>query len=84
MINQMTIAHFIGSVLQTLASLERLHSDGEFHAFSGANSVTTGYYRMTPDNKGCSITVDYFHGHYEGSATISFLIDQVEAPHHAN
>ena len=78
MINQMTMTHLIESALHTLASLDHLEADGKLHAFAGANSSTTGYYRMTPDNKECSMTVDYFHGNNEGTATVTFLLEQVE------
>jgi hypothetical protein len=75
MINNQTFSHFIGSAMQTLATLENLKTDGKLHAFIGANNATTGYYRITPDNKDCSVTVDYFHGDYEGIVSITFSID---------
>ncbi|MBR7890248.1 hypothetical protein J9B83_15205 [Marinomonas sp. A79] len=78
MIDQDAFIHFVASAMQTLENMKQLEADGELHAFTGANSATTGYYRMTPDNKNCSVTVDYFHGNYEGSATVTFLIDHVE------
>ncbi|CUB05372.1 hypothetical protein [Marinomonas fungiae] len=49
--------------------------DGKFHTFLGANSATTGYYRISNDGKESSFTVDYFHGEFEGAATFSFMID---------
>lgn len=73
-----TIFHFYGAVIETLTSLKELTADGKLHAFSGSNSATTGYYRITENNKESSFTVDYFHKGFEGSATVTFLIDRAE------
>lgn len=73
--NRETLFHFLGATLETLGSLRNLTADGKLHAFSGNNSATTGYYRITEDSKESSFTVDYFHKGFEGSANITFLID---------
>lgn len=73
-----TLLHFLGATLETLGSLRNFTTDGKLHAFSGSNSTTTGYYRITEDSKESSFTVDYFHKGFEGSATVTFLIDRAE------
>jgi len=74
-----TLLHFLRSTLETLGSLRDLTADGRLHAFSGSNCTTTGYYSISPDAKESSFTIDYFHNGYEGSATVTFLIDRAEA-----
>lgn len=79
MINQEIFSHFIGSSLETLSTLGTLKADGKLHVFTGNTSATTGYYRLSPDGKECSVTVDYFNGEHEGTATFSFAIERMEA-----
>tara|TARA_R110001606_G_scaffold337163_1_gene485165 strand:- start:4013 stop:4264 length:252 start_codon:yes stop_codon:yes gene_type:complete len=78
MINQEIFSHFIESSLETLSTLGTLKADGKLHVFTGNTSATTGYYRISPDGKYCSITVDYFYGEHEGTATFNFVIDHAE------
>ena len=75
-----TLNHFLSTTLETLGSIRGLTNDGKFHAFEGSNSATTGYYRVTTDFKESSFTIDYFHGGFEGSASVTFSIDSMEAP----
>ncbi|WP_137169204.1 hypothetical protein [Marinomonas sp. FW-1] len=80
MISQDVFSNFIGSALETLSTLGTLKADDKLHAFTGSTDATTGYYRLSPDGKECSVTVDYFYGGHEGTATFSFVIERMEAP----
>ena len=73
-----TLKHFLTSSMQSLLGLEAIKADGQFHAFNGANNTTTGYYQVASNNQEGSFTIDYFNGKYEGVATITFNLRNME------
>ncbi|WOD08098.1 hypothetical protein [Marinomonas sp. GJ51-6] len=72
------LKHFLTSSMQSLLELKTIKADGKFHAFDGVNNATTGYYQVATSNQEGSFTIDYFNGKYEGVATITFNLRNME------